>query len=91
MANISFRLGQPSDGKAIFQSLENNTVLVDAFERFQEHLLVNEVKLSQTARFLGPWLTMDGAAEKFTGEFSEKANTYLRRDYRASFVVPEKF
>jgi hypothetical protein len=90
MANISFRLGQPSDGKAIFQTLENNTVLVDAFERFQEHLLVNEVKLSQTARFLGPWLTMDGAAEKFTGEFSEKANTYLRRDYRAPFVVPEK-
>jgi hypothetical protein len=90
MANISFRLGQISDGKTILQSLENNAILVDAFERFQEHLLLNEISLSKTPRFLGPWLNMDSQTEKFTGELGEKANAFLRRDYRPPFVVPEK-
>ncbi len=90
MANISFRLGQPSDGKTILQSLENNAILVDAFERFQEHLLVNEVSLNKTPRFLGPWLSMDSQTEKFAGEHGEKANAFLRREYRSPFIVPEK-
>jgi predicted dehydrogenase len=91
MANISYRLGQPSDGKGILQALGNDAELADTFQRFQEHLLVNEVSLSKTPRFLGPWLNLDPAAERFTGELSEKANVLLRRDYRVPFVVPEEF
>jgi hypothetical protein len=38
---------------------------------------------------LGPILTCDPAAEQFTGEFAEQANSKLRRDIRSPFVFPE--
>jgi len=38
---------------------------------------------------IGPELTFDPAAERFTGDHAEAANKLLRRDYRAPFVVPE--
>ncbi len=88
MANLSYRLGQPAGGEAIIKGLGKNAMLMDSFERFQEHLLLNEVSLSKTPRILGPWLEMDASAEKFTGEWAEKANPYLQREYRAPFVVP---
>jgi predicted dehydrogenase len=89
MANISYRLGQQAERDAILKSLEKNTELLDSFDRMQEHLLLNEVKPSQTPRILGPWLTMDPAAERFEGDGAAKANVLLTRDYRPPFVVPE--
>jgi hypothetical protein len=90
MANVSYRLGRPATGGEILQTLGHNQELVDCYERFQEHLLLNEVKISQTPRLLGPWLTLDPQTERFTGEFSEKANAFLRRDYRPPFIVPDQ-
>ncbi len=90
MANVSYRLGQPAAGGEILQTLSRSKELMDCYERFQEHLLLNEVKVSQTPRFLGPWLNMDPQTERFTGEFSEKANAFLRREYRPPFVVPDQ-
>jgi predicted dehydrogenase len=90
LANISYRLGQPATGGDILRALNRNTELADSFERFQEYLLLNEVRVSQTPRCLGPWLSMVSQAERFTGEFSEKANSLLRRDYRPPYVVPEQ-
>jgi predicted dehydrogenase len=91
MANISYRLGQPANREGIIKSLENNSELMDSWDRFQEHLLVNEVSLSQTPRILGPWLNMDSRTERFTGEWAEKANAFIKQDYRAPFVVPGQF
>jgi hypothetical protein len=39
---------------------------------------------------LGPWLTMDPCTEKFTGTMADKANAYLKRQYREPYVLPEK-
>jgi hypothetical protein len=64
--------------------------MVETFERFQEHLLVNGVDLQQTPRILGPWLTMDPQTEQFTGELAGEANALCRREYRAPFVLPEQ-
>jgi predicted dehydrogenase len=88
MANISYRLGQPAGGDAILKGLGKNSMLIDSFERFQEHLLLNEVSLGKTPRILGPWLEMDAKTEMFTGEWAEKANPLLKREYRPPFVVP---
>jgi len=33
---------------------------------------------------------MDPQTEKFTGEFSDMANMYIKRNYREPFVVPDK-
>ena len=62
---------------------------MDAFERFQEHLLMNIADVQKTPRIMGPWVTVDPDSEKFVGEFSDQANAYLSRNYREPFIVPE--
>jgi hypothetical protein len=46
------------------------------------------VDLNATRATLGVFLEMDPKRERFRG--NEKANTFLTREYRAPFVVPEK-
>jgi hypothetical protein len=70
--------------------IKGNKDMVDSFERFQEHLLVNGVDLQKTPRILGPRLTFDTGKEMFVGEFSEQANKLVRREYREPFIVPEQ-
>ena len=38
---------------------------------------------------IGPMLTIDPKTEQFIGNDAEQANTLLKREYRAPFVVPE--
>jgi len=64
--------------------------MLEAFERFQEHLAVNGVDLSKDRAVHGPWLEMDPEAEKFTGSDALVANALISRNYRRPFVVPEK-
>jgi hypothetical protein len=90
MGNVSYRLGKEAARSRIVEQFENNKDIGEAFERFQEHLLVNGVDVKQTPRMLGPWLTMDPQTERFTGEFAEEANVLARGTYREPFVVPEQ-
>jgi hypothetical protein len=89
MGNISYRLGQTASRDDIMESTKSNKELQDAFERFQEHILLNVVDVQKTPRILGPWLQMDSQTEIFVGQFSDQANKYLSRNYRKPFVVPE--
>ncbi len=89
MGNISYQIGREASRDDIVQSVKSNNVLVDAFERFQEHMLMNIVDVHQTPRIMGPWVTMDPDTETFVGEFSDQANAYLSRNYREPFIVPE--
>ena len=38
---------------------------------------------------IGPMLTFDSKTEQFVGSDSEQANRFLKREYRAPFIVPE--
>jgi len=89
MGNVSHRLGEAAGREKIVERLRPAKGMAETFERMQEHLRVNGVDVAQTPRILGPWLTMDPRAERFTGELAEEANQLVRRDYRAPFVVPE--
>jgi len=89
MGNISYRVGQNTNRGEIIEAIRGNKEMVETFERFQEHLLVNNVDLQQTPRILGPWLKMNVKNEKFVGDFSSEANRLLSREYREPFVVPE--
>ena len=90
MGNISYRLGQQASRAQVAESTASDAELLDAFERSGEHLSLNAVDLQKTPPVLGPWLKMDSDAERFVGEFAERANEHLSRNYRAPFVVPEK-
>ena len=58
----------------------------DTFERTRTHLTDNDVDIASTKLTMGPWLTLDPRAERFTD--NEKANAMLTRPYRAPYVVP---
>jgi hypothetical protein len=90
MGNISYLLGKETSRDEVMEAIKANKEMVDAFERFQEHLLVNGVDVKATPRILGPWLKMDTDKERFVGDFHEQANELVKRQYRESFVIPEQ-
>jgi len=63
---------------------------LEAFERFKGHLSANGVELKKTPAVLGPWLKMNSKKEKFFGNFKNRANKLLKREYRKPFVVPRR-
>ncbi len=90
MGNISYRLGKQTSRDEVMEVIRANKEMVDSFERFQEHLLLNNVDIQATPRILGPWLSMDPEQERFVGDFHERANEMVTRQYREPFVVPEQ-
>ena len=90
MGNISYRLGKTAPSGEIAERIHGQKPLAEAYGNFQAHLAANGIDLNKTPAALGPMLTMDPAAERFTGEFSEQANKLVTRAYRKPFEVPEK-
>jgi len=93
MVNISHRLGQHCSPAEVRKAIEDRPLILEAFDRFGQHLTANGVDIEQTGVTLGPWLEMDPGTEKFTGtgEFGlhRFANELAARKYRKPFVVPE--
>jgi predicted dehydrogenase len=89
MANTSYRLGKKMKPDEIKAALADNPEMLDSFNRMLEHLAANQVDLEKEPITMGPMLTMDPQKEQYTGENSEMANMFLKRNYREPFVVPE--
>jgi len=85
-SNISYRLGQKADPDAIKEAFKTNKDALDTFERFQEHLAINEVDIKVDKATLGVPLKMDPKTERFID--NEAANKMLTQAYRAPYVVP---
>ncbi len=90
MANISHRIGKETRPGQIRETIRGNKVFAKSFDRIAAHLEANGIDLSKTPATLGPMLEFDPRTEKFTGEFSKKANKLISRPYRKPFVVPER-
>jgi predicted dehydrogenase len=58
-------------------------------ELIEKHLANNSVDLGKSKFQLGPALEFDATKQKFVGDGAERANRYLRREYRRKFEVPE--
>lgn len=89
IANISYRLGEEAPFNKQNKAIGDNKEVVETFDRMQEHLKENGVKLEETNYRVGRMLNFDAATEKFVGD--EQANALLTREYRAPFTIPEKF
>ena len=90
MGNISYRLGMYKSPDEIKMSIGDNAEMMDSFERTLANLSANEIDFTKEPLTLGPMLTMDPKTERFTGQYSEWANMYLKRNYREPFVVPDE-
>jgi predicted dehydrogenase len=86
-SNISYQLGKKAKQEDIKDAIKADSAATETFERFKEHLAVNEVDIAMDQATLGVPLKMDPKTEKFIG--NEQANTMLRRVCRSPFVVPE--
>jgi predicted dehydrogenase len=89
LGNISHRLGQSASPEQIRERLGNNTDFLKMWEQMLTHLKANEIDLKKTSPTLGAFLTFDPQTEKFTGEFAEEADKFLKREYRKEFTVPK--
>ena len=87
-ANISYQLGKVKSPDEIRDAVKNEKDVADALGRMDEHLAVNNVDLKKSPAALGVVLNMDPKSERFTN--SSAANQMLTREYRKSYVVPEK-
>ena len=90
LSNISYRLGKTAPDGEITERIAGRKELSASHERFKTHLDANGVDLKTTAATLGPMLTVDPDAERFVGDFSDKANKLVTREYRKPFIVPDK-
>ncbi len=88
LANISWRLGAQQVLSASDQPFANDDAANEAFARFREHLIANDLDPSQTSYAMGPKLGFDPQTEQFSGDWALEANAMLTRPERPPFVVP---
>ena len=90
LGNISYRLGRPALAAEITRQLESHKThedVLETFGRVSQHLAANKIDTSKAPLTLGAWLTIDSDQESFID--NPKADSFLTREYRQPFVVPE--
>ena len=87
LANIAYRTGKAFTMDATAKvDVKEWTSLVDEMKQLMG---AYSLTLENADLKLGPMLTIDPKTEKFVGSDSEEANKFLKREYRAPFVVPD--
>jgi len=89
-ANVAWRAGSEASIEEVRDSMQSHGDALDTFNSMLAQLAANEVDLGEDKFVLGPALTYDRKAEKFTGPGADRANKYVTCSYRKPFVVPEK-
>jgi predicted dehydrogenase len=87
-ANIAYRLGKKFPPGEIAEKIKGNQDAKDSFDRLTTHLAANKIDLTTEQLTFGTHLQFDPISEKFIG--NPDADHLLTREYRGSFVVPEK-
>jgi len=87
LANIAYRTGKAfsMDAAAKVDVKEWSSLV----EEMKQLMAAHSLTMENADLKMGPMLTVDAKMEKFIGNDSEEANKFLKREYRAPFVVPE--
>ena len=88
LANVSYQLGEKQSFSKKNKIFGDNKKAYEYFERMQDHLKGNSLKLEEIDYVVGRELKFDSKNESIIGD--DEANDMLTRKYRAPFVVPEK-
>jgi predicted dehydrogenase len=90
LANISYRLGAETTLDKADADFAGNKDAAEALARMKAHLEDNKVDVKTAVGRVGPKLTFDPKAEKFTGGGDvAKANQMLFREYRKGYELTE--
>jgi hypothetical protein len=87
IANVAYQTGKTfsmSDAKRLDQEIWHDMV-----EEMDALLSRHDIPMESSQILLSPILEIDPKTQRFIGESAESANRFLKREYRAGFVVPE--
>ena len=88
LGNVSYRLGSLQPFSKESKAFGDDKEAYETLARTSEHLKENGVPLDATSYRVGRRLQVDPKTETFIDD--AEANSYLTRDYRKPFVVPQK-
>jgi predicted dehydrogenase len=89
LPNISYRLGTQGTYDKARGAIGSNQEVVGTLERIRDNCKAVGLPIDKTVYTIGPTLTFDPAAERFTGERADEANAFVSREYRKPYVVPQ--
>ena len=89
LANIAFQTGKPFTKADAAQVSGDNGIWMNIVEEMEQHLAAHDVKMESDEILLSNMLEVDDQKEVFVGEHAAAANAFLKRQYRAPYVVPE--
>ena len=89
LANVAWRVGEQAPVEEVRASLDQHEDAVNTLEDMLVQLGNNKADLKRKPFVLGPKLTYDAKAERFSGPYADKGNAFIRLACREPFVVPE--
>ncbi|MFZ5830056.1 MAG: Gfo/Idh/MocA family oxidoreductase [Planctomycetota bacterium] len=89
LANIAFRAGGAFSMAEAKQASDTSGRWDELVGEMQELLAAHGMRLDGPEIKLSPVLEVDPQREQFVGSHAEAANRFLKREYRAPYVVPE--
>lgn len=89
LANIAFRAGDTYSHAAAKEISGGSGIWVSLLEETEKHLKTHKIEMESAQIKLSPMLTVDVENEKFVGDHAGQANSFLKRQYRKGFEVPE--
>ena len=89
LANITFRSGGTFSFSDANQVPDDAGLWKNLVVEMQQILRAHGIDIESEKIRLSPMLEMDVQKETFVGSDAESANRYLKREYRAPYVVPD--
>ncbi len=87
LADVAQRAGTEYDHEKAMAARKNYEPWGNLVELIENHLKKNSVDPKHSKFQLGPVLEFDAEKQKFVGENAQKANAFLKREYRQGFEV----
>ncbi|MEX0742589.1 MAG: Gfo/Idh/MocA family oxidoreductase, partial [Phycisphaeraceae bacterium] len=89
LMNISYRIGEPQPFNEVANRFGDDKIVADQFAELHEIVREGMGVPQDGGRYqVGPWLSFDSTAERFTGEHADRANELLRDQRRDEFELP---
>ena len=89
LANIAYQTGKPFKRSDAAQVQDKFGVWESLVEEMDQHISSHGIKLESDDILLSEMLTFDADKEQFVGDHADAANAFIKRKYRAPYVVPE--
>jgi len=90
LANVGYRIGQAAPVEELRERIDHHEDALNTLDSMLAQLEGREVDVKRQPFIVGPKLSYDVKAERFTGDHAEEANALVRLPCREPFIVPEE-